>query len=183
MMNPVRWQCEVLMKWFEMMECRSSKSNIHIFWRRKFLWISYSDIGKYFWILNIDSIQIFQDFEMSSYLIHSSMFNRDQFRVLIDWFDFIHRCFFHSRWSCLDQALNLFLWFDVICSVISHWLGTFRLFVWCKPILVHNSWFYNLKNIDPAWSCRLPLSFFAKYNIFLFITSYPLTRFIKNIII
>ena len=37
---------------------------------------------------------------MSSYLIHSRKFNRNLFRVLFDWFDFIHRCFFHSRWSC-----------------------------------------------------------------------------------
>ena len=42
---------------------------------------------------------------MSSYLVigivvHSCMFDRKQFRVLFDWFDFIHRCSFHSRWSC-----------------------------------------------------------------------------------
>ena len=47
---------------------------------------------------------------MSICLIHSSMFNRNQFRVLLDWFDFIHRCFFHSRWSCpLNHAVNLWL--------------------------------------------------------------------------
>ena len=40
---------------------------------------------------------------MSNYLIHSSLFDRNQFWVLIDWFDFIHRCFFHSRWSCQNQ--------------------------------------------------------------------------------
>ena len=28
---------------------------------------------------------------------------------LFDWFDFIHRCFFHSRWSCQNQAVNLWL--------------------------------------------------------------------------
>ena len=28
------------------------------------------------------------------------MFYRNQFRVLLDWFDFIHRCSFHSHWSC-----------------------------------------------------------------------------------
>ena len=93
------------MKWFEMMECRSSKSNIHQFWRMEFLLSSFSDIGKYFWILNIDSIKIFQIFEMSSYLIHSRMFDRNQFRVLFDWFDFIHRCCFHSRWSCQNRSV------------------------------------------------------------------------------
>ena len=46
---------------------------------------------------------------MSSYLVvggfvHSCGFNRNQFRVLIDWFDFIHRCFFHSRWSSQNQV-------------------------------------------------------------------------------
>ena len=46
---------------------------------------------------------------MSSYLIHSREFDRNQFRVLFDWFDFIHRCFFHSRWSCQNQAVNLWL--------------------------------------------------------------------------
>ena len=47
---------------------------------------------------------------MSIYLGHSSMFDRNQFRVLFDWFDFIRRCFFHSRWSCpLNQAVNLWL--------------------------------------------------------------------------
>ena len=46
---------------------------------------------------------------MSIYLIHSGMFDRNQFRVLFDWFDFIHRCSFHSRWSCQNQAVNLWL--------------------------------------------------------------------------
>ena len=42
---------------------------------------------------------------MSSYFIHSSVFDRNQFRVLIDWFDFIHRCCFHSRWSCQNRSV------------------------------------------------------------------------------
>ena len=43
---------------------------------------------------------------MSNYLIHSGKFDRNQFRVLFDWFDFIHRCSFHSRWSCsLKQSV------------------------------------------------------------------------------
>ena len=42
---------------------------------------------------------------MSSYLFHSRKFNRDQFRVLFDWFDFIHRCSFHSRWSCQNRSV------------------------------------------------------------------------------
>ena len=37
---------------------------------------------------------------MSSYLNHSGMLDQNQFRVSFDWFDFIHRCFSHSRWSC-----------------------------------------------------------------------------------
>ena len=46
---------------------------------------------------------------MSIYLVigivvHLRKFNRNQFRVLFAWFDFIHRCFFHSRWSCTNQA-------------------------------------------------------------------------------
>ena len=41
---------------------------------------------------------------MSIWMIHSCGFDRNQFRVLIDWFDFIHRCSFHSRWSCTNQA-------------------------------------------------------------------------------
>ena len=43
---------------------------------------------------------------MSIYLIHSSLFNRNQFRVLIVWCDFIHRCFVHSRWSCQNQPTS-----------------------------------------------------------------------------
>ena len=43
---------------------------------------------------------------MSICLVHSGGFDRNQFRVLFDWFDFIHRCFFHSCWSCpLNQAV------------------------------------------------------------------------------
>ena len=39
-------------------------------------------------------------------VVHPRKFDRNQFRVLFDWFDFIHRCFFHSRWSCpLNQAV------------------------------------------------------------------------------
>ena len=35
----VRWQCKVIIKWFEMIECGSSKSSIHYqFWRMEFLW-------------------------------------------------------------------------------------------------------------------------------------------------
>ena len=40
------------------------------------------------------------------------------------------------------------------CSVISHWLGTFRsivcLFVCFKPILYPNAWFYDYQNINPV---------------------------------
>ena len=42
---------------------------------------------------------------MSSYLFHSDGFDRNQFRVLFDWFDFLYRCSFHSRWSCPNQAV------------------------------------------------------------------------------
>ena len=42
---------------------------------------------------------------MSICLIHFGKFDRNQFRVLFDWFGFIHRCFFHSRWSCPNQAV------------------------------------------------------------------------------
>ena len=47
---------------------------------------------------------------MSSYLvfglnIHSRKFDRNQSRVLYDWFDFFHRCFFHSCWSGDNQAV------------------------------------------------------------------------------
>ena len=53
---------------------------------------------------------------MSIYLtVHSRKFYRNQYRVLFDWFDFIHRCSFHSRWSCQNQTvipvLNLHNWF------------------------------------------------------------------------
>ena len=46
---------------------------------------------------------------MSIYLVigivvHLRKFDRNQFRVLFAWFDFIHRCFFHSRWSCSNKA-------------------------------------------------------------------------------
>ena len=46
---------------------------------------------------------------MSIYLVivivvHLRKFDRNRFRVLFAWFDFIHRCFFHSRWSCTNQA-------------------------------------------------------------------------------
>ena len=47
---------------------------------------------------------------MSSYLIHSRKFDRNQFRVLFDWFDFIHRCFFHSRWSCFLNQKDFLHW-------------------------------------------------------------------------
>ena len=42
---------------------------------------------------------------MSIYLVHSGVFYQNQFRVLFDWFDFIHRCSFHSRWSCQNHAV------------------------------------------------------------------------------
>ena len=37
--------------------------------------------------------------------VHSRKFDRNQSRVLFDWFDFIHRCFFHSCWSGDNQAV------------------------------------------------------------------------------
>ena len=66
---------------------------------------SFSDIGKYFWILNIDCILIFQFFKMSSFLIHSRMFDQNQSRVLFDLPYFSPRCFSHSRWSCINRRL------------------------------------------------------------------------------
>ena len=44
---------------------------------------------------------------MSIYQVHSRKFDQNQFRVLFDWFDFIHRCFFHSRWSCSSQEIMI----------------------------------------------------------------------------
>ena len=86
---------------------------------------------------------------MSSYHIHSGKFDRNQFRVLFDWFDFIHRCFFHSCWSCpLNQAVNL--WLRIV-----HWLAIDqdrfdRLFVCFKPIHDPNAWFYDYQTINPV---------------------------------
>ena len=48
-------------------------------------------------------MQIFQIFKMSIYLIHSAKFDRNQFRVMVDWLDFIPRCVFHSRWFCRNR--------------------------------------------------------------------------------
>lgn len=42
-------------------------------------------------------------------LIHFSKSNRQQFRVLFDWFDFITRCFFLTRWySSFGLIIGLF---------------------------------------------------------------------------
>ena len=73
---------------------------------------------------------------MSIYLGHSGMFNRNQFRVLFDWFDFIHRCCFHSRWSCQTQgvipSLDLHTSFhstQLHSMIIAYSMLTFSLFV------------------------------------------------------
>ena len=48
---------------------------------------------------------------MSNYLVHSGMFDRNQFRVLLDRFDFIHRCYFHSRWYSREpRSRRLWFW-------------------------------------------------------------------------
>ena len=57
---------------------------------------------------------------MSSYLIHSRELNRNQFRVLFDWFDFIHRCFFHSRWSCFLNQKYFRHWIYTVHSIPLH---------------------------------------------------------------
>ena len=94
---------------------------------------------------------------MLIYLIHSREFNRNQYRVLFDWFDFIHRCFFHSRLACPDQY-----WFQ-------YWIYIIDLFP------------FNSMNI----ACSIFLSFFLSlfqtpYHLSLVIdlgSSNPLTLF------
>ena len=66
-----------------MIDCRSSKSDIHHIWMGQFLWFSFSDIGKYFGIQIIDRIQISQICKMSGYLNHLRKYDINQFRVLI----------------------------------------------------------------------------------------------------
>lgn len=53
----------------EMIECRTSKFNIHYYQSIQFLSSSLSDTRKQFHILNYDSKQIFQIFKMPIYLI------------------------------------------------------------------------------------------------------------------
>ena len=60
---------------------------------------------------------------MSNYLIHSGMFDRNQFGVLFDWFDFIHRCFSHSRWPGPNQPLCVIPSLDLhIHSISFHFI-------------------------------------------------------------
>ena len=42
---------------------------------------------------------------MSICLVHSGMFEENRYRVILDWFHFIHRCFAPSRWSRQNQAV------------------------------------------------------------------------------
>ena len=54
---------------------------------------------------------------MSSYIIlHSCGFDRNQFRVLFDWFDFIHRCSFHSCWFCFLNQKYFLHWIYTVHS-------------------------------------------------------------------
>ena len=39
------------------------------------------------------------------------------FEYCVDWFDFIHRCSFHSRWSCRNQAAY-HVWWSVLLSIM-----------------------------------------------------------------
>ena len=104
---------------------------------------------------------------MSGYLvigivIHSSMFDRNQFRVMFDWFDFIHRCFFHSRWSCPNQPpCVILIWLDQQCII--EWKHFDCLLVCFKPILDPNLWFSDYQRINSS-SLIMMLFFILFYN-------------------
>ena len=57
----------------------------------------------------------------------------------------------------------------LICSVISHWLGTFWLIDWMivcfKPILYPNAWFHYYQNVNPV--CLIMLFFIAIFALIL----------------
>ena len=84
-------------------------------------------------------------------LVHSRKFDRNQFRVLFAWFDFIHRCFFHSRWSCQNQevmaALDLHIQFIPLRSMIIGY-SMLSLFVPNPTSSFFGHWFRIQSSID-----------------------------------
>ena len=81
-------------------------------------------------------------------VVHSSVFDRNQFLVLFDWFDTIHRCCFHSRWSCLTPqgeipSLDLYTSFHstpLHSMIIAYSMLTFSLCLFvCSKIPHHHS--------------------------------------------
>ena len=87
---------------------------------------------------------------MSNYLpIHSWEFEGNQYRVLFDWFDFIHRCSFHSRWSWCHQFFFIFLYRlikliqFVLQSVITlkcffNWITCFKPIIYLRSLVLDN---------------------------------------------
>ena len=96
-----------------MIECRSTKSNIHQFQRIQFLLSSFSDIGKQFQIWSIDRIQIFQIVKKSFYLMPLSLLKRNRFQVVPFWF---HHYQMFLR-NCLIYCKNIHLLYISICCI------------------------------------------------------------------
>ena len=99
-------------------------------------------------------------------VVHSRLFNRNQFRVMIDWFEFIHRCFFHSRWSCQNQAVipSMGLYTFPFHSI--QWSLYVQIFVVCSIFLtiIRGHWFRIQSSIDSFPSSLNP--YWLRFQLF-----------------
>lgn len=116
---------------------------------------------------------------MSTYNIHSCGFDRNLFRVWIDWFEFILRCCSQSCWSCPIKhsafpALDLytsfnpieFHWMITVCSMLtlSSLCGLFFLWLFVPNPLPwfidfwSRYWLILFCHRDPGWiSWNVPI--------------------------
>ena len=93
---------------------------------------------------------------MSVYLdcliVHSGMFDGNQLRVLFDWFDIIHRCFFHSRWSLRNPKYLWFLFWFLFWFWFWFWLVIPALDLHIHSIPFHSTsfndyWIFNAYSV------------------------------------